>query len=121
SEIIAWRPRSAVRDVGKVFGLSLDQVDRLAKLFGRWSAVPVFEAPDELRAVGIDPDAPPVRWTLAMAEELVGFPRHLGIHSGGFVIAEGDVVDLVPVEPATMEGRTVCHWDKYGIEGLGFV
>jgi error-prone DNA polymerase len=121
NEIIAYRPRSAVRDVGKAFGLSLDQVDRLAKLYGRWSRGVDREASNEVATTGLDPDSPSVKATLRMARELVGFPRHLGIHSGGFVIADDYVVDLVPVEPATMADRTVVQWDKYGVEGLGFV
>ncbi|MCB9680744.1 MAG: error-prone DNA polymerase [Alphaproteobacteria bacterium] len=121
NEVIAYRGRSAVRDVGKAFGMSLDQVDRMAGLLSRWSAGGLPAVRDEVADVGLDPDSPTVRWTLQVAEELVGFPRHLGIHSGGFVIAEGDVVELVPVEPATMADRTVVQWDKYGVEGLGFV
>ena len=121
NEIIVYRSRSSVRDVGKVFGMSLDQVDRLASLFSRWSSKLVFEAPEEVRDVGLDPQSAQLKWTLAMCEQISGFPRHLGIHSGGFVIAEGDVVELVPVEPASMADRTVVQWDKYGVEGLGFV
>ena len=121
NEIIAYRSRSALRDVGKVFGMSLDQVDRLAGLTSRWSAGGLAGIRDELVDIGLDPTSATLGWTLQMAEELVGFPRHLGIHSGGFVIAAGDVVDLVPVEPASMADRTVVQWDKYGVEGLNFV
>ncbi len=121
NEIIAWRPRSAVRDVGRAFGLPPDQLDHLAQIFSRGAS----RAPDgeraRVREVGLDPDALPVRRTLELARELVGMPRHIGIHSGGFVIADDRVIDLVPVEPATMEARTVVQWDKYGVEGLGFV
>ncbi|MCB9665841.1 MAG: error-prone DNA polymerase [Alphaproteobacteria bacterium] len=120
-EVIAYRSRSALRDVGKVFGLSLDQVDRMASLASRWSAGGIPDLAAELVDVGLDARSAEVQATLRVADELVGFPRHLGIHSGGFVIAEGDVVDLVPVEPATMADRTVVQWDKYGVEGLGFV
>ena len=121
SEVIAYRPRSAVRDVGKVFGLSLDQCDRLAKLFGHGSSRPPADADDRLRELGLDPTDPTLRWTLRMAAELVGFPRHLGIHSGGFVISDGPLIDLVPVEPAAMDNRTIIQWDKYAVEALGFV
>ncbi|HMV69868.1 MAG TPA: error-prone DNA polymerase, partial [Myxococcota bacterium] len=121
NEMIAYRPRSAIRDVGKVFGMSLDQVDRLAGMFGHWSGVVERDQLEQVRAIGLDPSSPAVRWTLEVAGELMGLPRHLGIHSGGFVIADQALVDLVPVEPATMEGRTVVQWDKYGVEGLRFV
>jgi error-prone DNA polymerase len=121
NEIIVYRARSAVRDVGKVFGLSLDQVDRLAGVWSQWSTAVDDPGEQVLRAVGVDPTSHAVRATMRMAAELMGLPRHLGIHSGGFVIAEGDVVDLVPVERATMADRTVVQWDKYGVEGLAFV
>jgi error-prone DNA polymerase len=121
NEIIAYRPKSAVRDVGKVFGLSLDQVDRLSGLYSRWAKGLLDEGAERVREIGLSPEAPEVRWTLQLAGELVGFPRHLSIHSGGFVIADGAIVDLVPVEAATMEDRTVVQWDKYGVEGLHFV
>ncbi len=121
NEVITYRPRSAVRDVGKAFGLSLDQVDRLAKLFGRWSGHIPGTLGEAVREAGLDPDAPAVRWSLHCAQEMAGFPRHVGIHSGGFVIAANKVIDLVPVEPASMPNRTVVQWDKYGVEGLGFV
>ena len=121
NEMIAWRPRSAIRDVGKVFGLSLDQVDRLASMYSHWSGVVDRGDLEQVRTIGLDPTSPAVRWTLQVAQELVGLPRHLGIHSGGFVIADQALADLVPVEPATMEDRTVVQWDKYGVEGLRFV
>ncbi len=121
NEIIAYRSRSAVRDVGKVFGMSVEQVDRLAKAIGHHGPSLYSDLEETLTAHGIDPSSQQVRWTLEMARELRGFPRHLSIHVGGFVIAEQDVVELVPVEPATMPGRTVIQWDKYGVEALGFV
>ncbi|MEO0604974.1 MAG: DNA polymerase III subunit alpha, partial [Myxococcota bacterium] len=149
NEFITYRQRSAVRDVGKVFGLSLDQVDRLAKSLDRWTAddrvvpsegrtaekwaepheghaspllVPPVEAVVErIREAGLDPDSEAVRATLHVASELTGFPRHLSIHVGGFVIAADKLVDLVPIEPATMADRTVLQWDKYDIDVLDFV
>ena len=121
NEIITYRGRSAIRDVGKVFGLSLDQVDRLAKATDRWSAGEGAD-PDELvREAGLDPESREVRATLVMAEALRGFPRHLSIHVGGFVIAAGPLIDLVPVEPASMAGRTVIQWDKNDVDALRFV
>jgi error-prone DNA polymerase len=153
NEFICYRQRSAVREVGKVFGLSLDQVDRLAKSLDRWSAgldaprpedvttgrvqqkwsqpheggrVPVFapsseDASELVREAGLDPTSPEVKATLHVSAELAGFPRHVSIHVGGFVIAAGSLGELVPIEPATMENRTVLQWDKYDVEALDFV
>ncbi|MCB9677024.1 MAG: error-prone DNA polymerase [Alphaproteobacteria bacterium] len=118
NEFICYRPRSAVRDVGKAFGLSLDQVDRLAKSMDWW--VPGMTA-DIIRESGLDPESLALRQTVAIAQQIKGFPRHVSIHVGGFVIADGQLIDLVPVEPATMEGRTVIQWDKYDVDALRFV
>ena len=124
NNIITWRSRSAARDVGKVFGLTVDQVDRMAGLFSRWARPTDGEDDDvgeRLVEVGLDPRSHAVHQTLEMAGELSGMPRHLGIHPGGFVISDGPLLDLVPVEPATMADRHVVQWDKYGVESLGFV
>ncbi len=156
NEFITYRQRSAIRDVGKVFGLSLDQVDRLAKGVDRWAAgiqpashqaaeasgrslekwsqpheggrlptvAPTIDDPavaQLVRDAGLDPDDVAVRSTLAVSSQLAGFPRHVSIHVGGFVIAAEPLIDLVPVEPATMEGRTVIQWDKYDVDALCFV
>ncbi|MEZ4319468.1 MAG: error-prone DNA polymerase [Myxococcota bacterium] len=118
NEFICYRPRSAVRDIGKVFGLSLDQVDRLAKSMDWWT--PGMTA-DVIRESGLDPESLALRQTVAIAQQMKGFPRHVSIHVGGFVIADGQLIDLVPVEPATMEGRTVIQWDKYDVDALRFV
>jgi error-prone DNA polymerase len=121
NEVISYRGRSAIRDVGKAFGMSLDQVDRLARCADRWSAG--AQAPIEalVTEAGLDPNAAGVRETLAISEELQGFPRHVSIHVGGFVIAAGPLIDLVPVEPAAMADRTVIQWDKDDIDIMGFV
>jgi len=121
NEVIMYRGRSAIREVGKVMGLSLDQVGRLAKCTDRWSAGVNVDRDDLVQEAGLDPSDPVVRGTLELAEEIEGLPRHLSIHVGGFVIAADTLLDLVPVEPATMQDRTVVQWDKYDIEALGFV
>ncbi|TVQ86477.1 MAG: DNA polymerase III subunit alpha [Deltaproteobacteria bacterium] len=121
NEVISYRLRSAIRDVGKVFGLSLDQVDRLAKCTDRWSAGQGVELRDLILEAGLDPDDHSVRHTLAYAGALKGLPRHLSIHVGGFVIADEPLTSLVPVEPAAMSGRTVIQWDKDDIDIVGFV
>ncbi|MFT4624179.1 MAG: error-prone DNA polymerase [Myxococcota bacterium] len=121
NEFITYRGRSAIRDVGKVFGLSLDQVDRLAKSLDRWAAGAGVTTDELVREAGLDPESPVVQATLRCAGELKGFPRHLSIHVGGFVIAADKLVDLVPVEPASMVNRTVIQWDKYDVDALRFV
>lgn len=108
--VIRYRGRSAVRDVARVLGLPTDQVDELAKTMDRWSSdVPM---PDHLREHGFDPESPLLRRVLAIADELLGFPRHLSQHPGGFVISEHPLSTLVPVENAAMDDRTVIQWDK---------
>ena len=110
---------SAVRDVAKALSLPPDQVDALAGCIGRWSdALPTVE---RLREQGFDPDSPLIRRVLALTAELVGFPRHLSQHPGGFVISEQPLHTLVPVENATMEGRTVVQWDKDDLDAVGLL
>ncbi len=121
NEVISYRGRSAIRDAGKVFGLSLDQVDRLATHMDRWAAGAGAATDDLIREAGLDPDAREVRQTLAMAEKMAGLPRHLSIHVGGFVIARSDLRDLVPIEPASMADRTVIMWDKYDVDALELI
>ncbi len=119
NEVIQYRRRSALRDVGKALGLSLDQVDSLARQADHWGREPMDDA--RLRAAGLDPQDRGVRLTVELSAEIAGFPRHVGIHSGGFVLTDDALVERVPVEPATMEGRTVIQWDKDDIDALGFV
>jgi len=117
--VIRYRPRSAIRDVGKALGLSRDVVARLADtVWGRGG-----EALDDaqVRAAGIDPGAPRVALALRLARELVGLPRHLSQHVGGFVIARGRLDEIVPVVDAAMEGRTVIEWDKDDLDALGIL
>jgi error-prone DNA polymerase len=129
-EVISYRAKSALRDVGKALGLSLAQADRLAKQVGTYEApaqgAPAKErcyaartdlvsqvGPEIAREAGLDPDASErVRLTLDLARELVGFPRHLSIHVGGFVITRRPLCETVPIEPAAMPGRTIVQWDK---------
>ena len=113
----SYRGAGAVRDVAKALGLPPDQVDALAGCVGRWSdALP---PPERLREQGFDPDSPLLRRVLVLTADLVGFPRHLSQHPGGFVISEQPLSMLVPVENATMEGRTVIQWDKDDLDAVG--
>jgi error-prone DNA polymerase len=120
--VITYHPRSALRDLGKAFGLAPDECARLAKVMQWWDGGEVMR--ERLREAGFDPDGPPLARLLPLARELVafpGFPRHLSQHVGGFVISEGRLEELVPVENATMEGRTVVQWDKDDLNDLGLL
>ncbi|MGH8674135.1 MAG: error-prone DNA polymerase, partial [Burkholderiales bacterium] len=117
--VICYRPRSAVRDLGKALGLSLDHVDRVAKLLSWWDERSALQ--ERVGEAGLDPQSLQVQQLLALAQELVGFPRHLSQHVGGFVISRGPPAELVPVENAAMPERTVIQWDKDDLEALGLL
>ena len=116
--VITYRTRSALRDVGKVMGLSKDVIDRLLSQTSSWSG-PVDEA--RAREEGLDPTERRLALTLALADELRGFPRHLSQHTGGFVISQGPLCEIVPVQNAAMADRTVIEWNKDDLEALGLV
>lgn len=116
ANVVRYRPRSALRDVGKALGLPAVQLDRLARLAGRGGEDPDQET---LRAAGLDPAAPAHAHLVRLVAEIQGVPRHLSIHPGGFLLGHEPVHDLVPIENATMPGRTVIQWDKYDVEALG--
>lgn len=116
ANVIRYRARSAVRDVGKVLGLPATALDRLAKLLhyhddGMGAKL--------LQHAGLDPHTPVHQHLLRLIQEIADTPRHLSIHPGGFLLGHEPVDTLVPIEPATMEGRTVVQWDKYDVEDLG--
>ncbi len=119
AEVISYRRRSAVRDVGKAMGLSLDCVDRLAKSGDWWESEVITES--RLRELGFDPHDRTLRQTIALAGELIGFPRHLSQHVGGFVISRGPLCEMVPIENAAMPERTVIEWDKDDIDAMGML
>ena len=119
NEVISYRGRSAVRDVGKAVGLGLDQVDRLCGLLDSWGSLK--EGTEVLTEAGLDPTDTRVGLAMQLGREIQGFPRHTSIHVGGFVISEDPLVNRAPIEPATMPGRTVIQWDKDDIDELGFV
>lgn len=116
-EVICYRGRLALREAGKALGLSLDQVDRLAKGVGHGENARA--APKLLEEAGLAFDDPRVQQTLELATQLEGTPRHLGIHVGGFVITHGPLIDVIPVENASMPGRTVVQWEKDDINAVG--
>jgi error-prone DNA polymerase len=119
AEVICYRPRSAVRDVGKALGLSLDAVDRLAKVLDPYAEASTIS--ERIREAGLDPAAPNVIQLVNLAKAILGFPRHLSQHVGGFVITRGLLSELVPIENAAMPERTVIEWDKDDLDTLGIL
>jgi error-prone DNA polymerase len=117
--VISYRPRSALRDVGKALGLDLAEVDRLARGFQWWDGQRID--PERIRALGVDPSDPRIQRLMKLSREILGFPRHLSQHVGGFVIARGRLDELVPIENATMPERTVIQWDKDDLDALGLL
>ena len=117
--VICYRPRSAVRDIGRALGMGADQVDRLARNIHWWDGREV--SMQRLRETGLDPASPLVRRTLDLVRQVQGFPRHLSQHVGGFVIARGELSRLVPIENAAMPGRSVIQWDKDDLDALGLL
>ena len=117
--VITYRPRSAVRDVGKALGLEPAQVDRLAKNLSWWDSRQALG--ERLRELGFDPGSRICVHLVRLVEQLVTFPRHLSQHTGGFVISRGPLSALVPVENAAMPERTVIQWDKDDLEALGLL
>src|SRR5437870_3807685 len=120
--VISYRTRSAVREAGKALGLSLEQVDRLAKLLRAHGYTDEHdELAAQLRAGGVDPEAPRIGLLVEIVRRMQGLPRHLGQHTGGMVIAAGRLDEVVPLEPAAMPGRNVIQWDKDDCADLGLI
>jgi error-prone DNA polymerase len=117
--VICYRSRSAIREVGKALGLSVDVVAALAGIVWGWSNDPIADL--RVREAGLDPTDRTLRMALDLAAQLVGFPRHLSQHVGGFVITRGPLSELVPIENAAMEDRTVIEWDKDDLDQLGIL
>ena len=108
--VICYRGKSALRDVAKALGLPFDQIDHLSRVFAWWDG----EAPlgERLRERGFDPDSRIIELVVRLTAELMNRPRHLSQHVGGFVIADAPLHELVPVENAAMDDRTIVQWDK---------
>ncbi|MGK2900431.1 MAG: error-prone DNA polymerase [Burkholderiaceae bacterium] len=143
--VICYRPRSALRDVGRALGMDLQRIDLLTKGMHWWddrpqapaAAPPAGGEPGSgrpgtgvggrridtahLRDAGLDPEAPITKLWIELAQQLIDFPRHLSQHPGGFVIAREQIEQLVPVEMAAMEGRSVIQWDKDDLDELRLI
>ncbi|MEO1472028.1 MAG: error-prone DNA polymerase, partial [Pseudomonadota bacterium] len=117
--VIHFRSRAAVREVGRAMGLSEDVTAALSGQIWHWSREAIRG--ERLREIGLDPADRRLAQTLALVEQIIGFPRHLSQHVGGFVITAGRLDELCPIENAAMEGRTVIEWDKDDIDALGIL
>jgi len=117
--VITYRGRSAIRDVGRTLGLSLDMLGTLANNLSSWGVKNIDDA--TLREIGLDPADSRLAMTLNLARELYGFPRHLSQHVGGFIITRGPLEELIPIGNAAMEDRTFVEWDKDDLDALGIL
>jgi len=117
--VIHYRPRSAIREVGKVMGLSEDVTAALAStVWGSWGEENVSERAGE---AGLDLDDPHLRRTIKLAQQLIGMPRHLSQHVGGFILTERPLTETVPIGNGAMDDRTFIEWDKDDIDELGIL
>ncbi len=114
ANVVRYRRRSAIREVGKVLGVAATSLDRLAKLVSHDHCNAEF-----IRQAGLDPGNPALLHLASLVEEIQDFPRHLSIHPGGFLLGHRPVHDLVPIENASMPGRTVIQWDKEDVDQAG--
>jgi error-prone DNA polymerase len=117
--VICYRPRSALRDVGRALGFPPAQIERLSRDHFWFDGRSIL--PERLREAGMDPASPTVIRLVELVRQLIGFPRHLSQHVGGFVIARDRLDELVPIENAAMADRTVIQWDKDDLDALGLL
>jgi error-prone DNA polymerase len=117
--LITYRTKSAVRDIAKALGFGLAEIDRLTRVFAWWDGRTIEVA--RIREAGFDPASPLIARLVHLAGELIGMPRHLSQHVGGFVIARGSIERMVPVENAAMVDRTVIQWDKDDLDAMGLL
>src|SRR4029079_14693635 len=115
--VICYRGRSAIREVGKVFGLSSDAIAALASTLWGWSSKGVSK--QEARRLGLDPSDLRLKQVMELADQLIDTPRHLSQHVGGFVITRSRLDEVVPIENAAMEKRTFIEWEKNDLEAIG--
>ncbi len=117
--VISYRPKSAIRDVGKALGFALEVVEQLAKDHKWFDGKTVM--PERLVEMGLSLDDLKVRQLMLLTGQLLGFPRHLSQHTGGFVLTRGPLSRMIPIENASMRDRTVLEWDKDDLDALGFL
>ncbi|MES2886842.1 MAG: error-prone DNA polymerase [Pseudomonadota bacterium] len=117
--VISYRPKSALRDVGKALGFDLATLERLSAHHAWWDEGPLSAT--RLEDVGLDPQSLRVRQLRSLSVQLMGFPRHLSQHTGGFVLTHGPLCRMVPIENATMADRSVIEWDKDDLDAVGLL
>ncbi|HMV52746.1 MAG TPA: error-prone DNA polymerase [Rhodocyclaceae bacterium] len=117
--LITYRPKSALRDIGRALGFDSDRLNQLTRNLAWWDRD--VNLPERLQEAGFNPESPRVALMLELTRTLIGFPRHLSQHTGGFVIARGKLSRLVPIENAAMAERTVIEWDKDDLDALGLL
>jgi error-prone DNA polymerase len=117
--VISYRPKSAIRDVGKALGFDAETLDALAGNHMWWDGREVQK--DRLTEVGLDPGDLAVQQLMELTAQLMGFPRHMSQHPGGFVLTRGPLTRMVPVENASMEDRTIIEWDKDDLDAMGLL
>ncbi|WP_180981079.1 error-prone DNA polymerase [Pseudovibrio exalbescens] len=117
--VICYRSRSALREVAKVFGFSEDAINALAGTI--WGRSDRGGTPEQIREAGLDPEQARMAQVIRLAHDLIGFPRHLSQHVGGFVITRNRLDEVVPIQNAAMEGRSVIEWDKDDLDALGIL
>ncbi|MBL4608619.1 MAG: error-prone DNA polymerase, partial [Pseudomonadales bacterium] len=117
--VITYRPKSAIRDVGKALGFDLNQVEQMSKAFAWWDKRSEYLS--RLQESGINTDTPTMQHFMQLVERILTFPRHLSQHVGGFIISQGPLSQLVPIENASMVDRTIIQWDKNDLQALGLM
>lgn len=117
--VISYRPRSAIRDVGKALAIAPELIDRFAKEHFWFDGSDALQ--QKLEEAGLQGQTGPVLQWLDLSAQLIGFPRHLSQHVGGFVLTQGKLTRLVPVQPASMEARRIIQWDKDDLDAMGLL
>ena len=121
ANVIAYRGRNAIREIGKVLGFGDDALDRFSSLYANGDFPQTLDLQEQLKLSGIAAHHPRAAAMVRLRQHLHGLPRHLGQHPGGMVISLGQLDKVMPLEPATMPGRSICQWDKDDCENLGIV
>lgn len=119
ASVVTYRSRSAIRDVGKALGLDADLIDHLAKSLAWWDRSKDLDT--RIKEAGLQENAHTMRCFFELVEQILGFPRHLSQHVGGFIITQDKISDIVPMENASMAERTVIQWDKDDLEAMGLL
>ncbi|KQP22123.1 error-prone DNA polymerase [Pseudorhodoferax sp. Leaf267] len=117
--VIKYRSKSAFKDVGKALGIALPQLEALANNLAWWDGSEVMQ--QRVAEAGLDPQALVVQQLMSLTAQLIGMPRHMSQHPGGFVLTKGPLKRMVPIENAAMEDRTICEWDKDDLDALGLL